>query len=83
MMLYCVQGNLGGTAMAVGRSRGGVGGGVGSTQHTLAVGSSSGVVNVYDCEALALTAPKLRKSVMNLTTAIDNLTFSPDGQMCV
>jgi U3 small nucleolar RNA-associated protein 18 len=73
------EGNLGGTAIAVGPASSSMrrGGAVG---HALAVGSSSGVVNLYDCPGRGL-APVLRKSVMNLTTAIDSLSFNHDGQM--
>lgn len=60
----------------------------------IAVGSSSGVVNVYDrrawCEATGQSsdanngipqAPKPLRDLQNLTTPISHLTFSPDGQI--
>jgi U3 small nucleolar RNA-associated protein 18 len=50
----------------------------------LAVGAESGVVSIYQSGAresrLATTHQKM-KSILNLTTVIDNLTFAPDGQM--
>jgi U3 small nucleolar RNA-associated protein 18 len=48
----------------------------------LATGSNSGVVNVYrTADAQASTSPKPQKSIMNLTTQIDNLSFHPEGQI--
>ena len=60
----------------------------------LAAGSDAGVVNVYsrdkaaltgllgdDARPLAAAVTRPIKTLMNLTTAIDNLAFSPDGQV--
>jgi U3 small nucleolar RNA-associated protein 18 len=63
----------------------------------VAVGSSSGVVNIYDRRAWAEaltgdesttdansgipTAPKPLRALQNLTTPTSHLTFSPDGQV--
>ncbi|EKX37648.1 hypothetical protein GUITHDRAFT_77909 [Guillardia theta CCMP2712] len=54
----------------------------------LACGSQNGVVNTYDVrgfhghdpDAYGVIHPATRKSVMNLTTSISQLRFSPDGQ---
>lgn len=56
-----------------------------------AIGSRSGVVNVYDARsaaearpALGLTKVRPDKAIMNLTTAIDRITFSSDASiMCM
>lgn len=45
-----------------------------------AVGSDSGVVNVYNHGGLS-AQDKPRKALMNLTTRIDNLKFSSDSQI--
>lgn len=73
------EGNLGGTAIAVAPTGG-----------VFAVGSTSGVVNVYDAAtalgggATAEEGPKPKKAVMNLTTAADFVEFNHDGSlMCV
>eukprot|EP00798_Chlamydomonas_sp_ICE-L_P000058 gene58-12877_t len=61
----------------------------------LATGSGSGVVNIYSRDqvsssgggggakrlAFAPSAPKPLKELMNLTTKVDTLTFSPDSQI--
>ena len=63
----------------------------------LATGSASGVVNVYNNHQESLfrtrlslapkppllrpTAPKPLKELMNLTTTVDSLAFSPDAQV--
>ncbi|KAJ8123962.1 hypothetical protein ONZ43_g207 [Nemania bipapillata] len=57
----------------------------------IALGSSSGVVNIYDRHKLILpsnedelklkTRPEPTRAIMNLITAITVLTFSPDGQI--
>lgn len=55
----------------------------------LAVGSSSGIVNVYDRKAWSRAqdrlprAPKPTRAFDHLTTTITNLAFSPDGQLLV
>ncbi|CAM9257503.1 unnamed protein product [Pylaiella littoralis] len=56
-----------------------------SPQRLTAVGSESGVVNVYDADALETGKRVLRpsplKAVMSLTTPVTTTKFSPDGQM--
>ncbi|CAM9313703.1 unnamed protein product [Ectocarpus sp. 12 AP-2014] len=56
-----------------------------SPQRLTAVGSDSGVVNVYDADALETGKRVLRpsplKAVMSLTTPVTTTKFSPDGQM--
>lgn len=57
----------------------------------VAIGSSSGVVNVYDRRAWSEAAPdsnsgipktpKPLRALQNLTTPTSHLTFSPDGQI--
>ncbi|KAI5970795.1 UTP18 [Candida margitis] len=48
----------------------------------LAIGSNTGVVNLYDRENFDTNAqPKPFKTVENLVTSISSLTFSPDGQL--
>ncbi|CAM9328540.1 unnamed protein product, partial [Phaeothamnion confervicola] len=63
---------------------------VSSGERFTAVGSASGVVNLYDTAALAAMAPGrgvLRpaptKAVMNLTTAVTEAQFSCDGQFLI
>jgi U3 small nucleolar RNA-associated protein 18 len=44
--------------------------------------SSSGIVNLYDAPtALSSADPKPLKDIDNLTTRINNLSFSSDGQL--
>lgn len=47
----------------------------------LAVGSKSGLVNIYDRSHDGLSAPTFVKTLSQLTTSIHDLTFSPDGQI--
>ena len=52
----------------------------------VALGSSSGIVNIYDRRPWSLTsglpsAPKPTRMLDQLTTATSNLVFSPDGQV--
>ncbi|KAI9834929.1 MAG: hypothetical protein M1819_002652 [Sarea resinae] len=55
----------------------------------VAVGSSSGIVNIYDRRAWVSSSsevsipenPKPTRALDNLTTPISNLVFSPDGQI--
>ncbi|KAJ3043250.1 U3 snoRNP protein [Rhizophlyctis rosea] len=48
----------------------------------LATGSSAGIVNLYTTtQALSSPTPTPTKAIANLTTAISNLTFSPDSQI--
>lgn len=53
----------------------------------IVVGSTSGVVNIYDRlswnEANIKERPEPKKSFMQLTVPTSNLTFSPDGQLLV
>jgi len=51
-----------------------------SNDRYLAIGSFSGVVTIYD---LAREIKSPVKTLMNLTTPINNLAFSPDGQILV
>lgn len=46
-----------------------------------ATGSDSGVVNVYAQESLLGTDVKPLKTMLNLTTSIDNLTFSKSNEL--
>ncbi|KAF2823039.1 U3 small nucleolar RNA-associated protein-like protein [Ophiobolus disseminans] len=88
------QGAVGTTVIALGGKSGRDGrfGG----DRWVAIGSSSGVVNVYDRRAWSETttneavsdannnipkAPKPVRSLQNLTTPTSHLTFSPDGQI--
>ncbi|KAJ3272498.1 U3 snoRNP protein [Terramyces sp. JEL0728] len=48
----------------------------------IAVGSSVGVVNLYDTKsALASDIPKPEKAIMNLTTAVTNIAFHPSADL--
>jgi U3 small nucleolar RNA-associated protein 18 len=53
----------------------------------VAVGSASGVVNMYDVgdwsmqSPLQRPTPRLQKSLLNLVTPSTSLNFSPDGQV--
>ena len=51
----------------------------------LAIGSNTGVVNLYDRQnfnsTTATTQPKPFKTVENLVTSISSLVFNPDGQL--
>lgn len=50
----------------------------------MAVGSNNGIVNLYDRNTFAKSAPKPYKTVENLVTSISSLEFSPDGQvLCI
>ena len=75
------EGSLGGTALAVA-----------PTGSLFAVGSTSGVVNVYDAAAAlggggggdGETAPRPKKAVMNLTTSADFVEFNHDASiLCI
>ncbi|KAK6865978.1 U3 small nucleolar RNA-associated protein [Apiospora arundinis] len=82
------EGSVGGTAIALGGHKGPelLGG-----DRWVAVGSNTGVMNVYDRQALILPSdddelslkerPEPTKSFMQLTTPVTILTFSPDGQI--
>ena len=50
----------------------------------MAVGSSSGVVNLYDVESvLASTLPEPKRVIMNLTTSISTILFHPSSDLLV
>ena len=56
---------------------------IAANENYLAVGSNSGVVNVYDMESneFASNDPKPLKSVMNLTTSVEGMEFNPNGEV--
>ncbi|KAI0442514.1 Indigoidine synthase A like protein-domain-containing protein [Xylaria telfairii] len=82
------EGSNGGTAIALGGSNGPE---LLGEDRWLALGSNSGVVNIYDRHTLILPSeddelklkarPEPTRALMNLTTPITVLTFSPDGQL--
>ena len=85
------EGAVGTTVIALGGEMGrkGLGG-----DRYIAVGSSSGIVNIYDrtswsspskgsSEPSIPRKPKPLRSLMNLTTPISHLVFASDGQMLV
>lgn len=47
----------------------------------MAVGSSNGMVNLYDRASSATAPPKPYKTVDNLVTPVSLVAFSPDGQL--
>ncbi|KAI0135453.1 Indigoidine synthase A like protein-domain-containing protein [Daldinia grandis] len=82
------EGSNGGTVMAMGGRDGPItlGG-----DRWIAIGSNSGVTNIYDRQALTLPSsdeelevqerPEPTRRFMQLTTPVTVLTFSPDGQL--
>eukprot|EP00127_Corallochytrium_limacisporum_P000758 Clim_evm44s25 gene=Clim_evmTU44s25 len=51
---------------------------------TICIGSDSGVVNIYDLDVVLVEKnPSPRKSLMNLTTCIAGIVYSPDGRIAV
>ena len=82
------EGSNGGTAIALGGRNGPVtiGG-----DRWIAIGSTSGVTNIYDRQNLILPStedtlemkqrPEPTRSFMQLTTPVTFITFSPDGQI--
>ncbi|THZ21171.1 WD40 repeat-like protein [Aureobasidium pullulans] len=88
------EGAVGTTTITLGGDNGNAGSPIGKDRW-VAVGSSSGVVNIYDRRAWLVAssgnpsaspipnAPKPTRALDNLTTPISHLTFSPDGQMLV
>ncbi|KAI1131770.1 Indigoidine synthase A like protein-domain-containing protein [Nemania abortiva] len=82
------EGSNGGTAIALGGSHGPP---LLGEDRWVALGSNSGVVNIYDRHTLILPSkddelklkprPEPTRAVMNLTTPVTLLTFSPDGQL--
>jgi len=68
---FADSGCLAGTAVAV-------------SQHHLATGSSSGVVNVYNVNDInrgGTAFPQPDKVILNLTTQIEDLVFNPTGEI--
>ncbi|KAI1779920.1 WD40 repeat-like protein [Hypoxylon cercidicola] len=82
------EGSNGGTAMALGGPNGPV---VLGGDRWIAIGSNSGVTNIYDRQALIMPSsdeeleikerPEPTRRFMQLTTPVTILTFSPDGQL--
>ncbi|KAI1208879.1 WD40 repeat-like protein [Annulohypoxylon truncatum] len=82
------EGSNGGTVMALGGRNGPV---VLGEDRWIAIGSNSGVTNIYDRQALILPSsddeleiqgrPEPARRFMQLTTPVTILTFSPDGQL--
>lgn len=82
------EGSNGGTVMALGGRNGPV---VLGKDRWIAIGSNSGVTNIYDRQALILPSsddelevqerPEPTRRLMQLTTPVTVLTFSPDGQI--
>ncbi|KAI0176219.1 Indigoidine synthase A like protein-domain-containing protein [Hypoxylon sp. FL1284] len=82
------EGSNGATAMALGGRNGPV---VLGGDRWVAIGSNSGVTNIYDRQALILPSsdeeldirerPEPARRLMQLTTPVTILTFSPDGQL--
>ncbi len=59
---------------------------IGDGDRFMAVGSKSGIVNIYDRQHPSFTetdAPKPKRTLEQLTTSIHVLQFSPDGQILV
>jgi U3 small nucleolar RNA-associated protein 18 len=49
---------------------------------TIAIGSSMGVVNVYDTSKVVKSShPEPEKAILNLTTSISEISFHPSSQM--
>lgn len=82
------EGSNGGSAIALGGSKGPQ---LLGEDKWVAVGSSSGVVNIYDRHTLVLSEdedelklkprPTPTRALLHLTTPVTLLTFSPDGQL--
>ncbi|KAI0547443.1 Indigoidine synthase A like protein-domain-containing protein [Xylaria curta] len=82
------EGSNGGTAIALGGSHGPE---LLGEDRWVALGSNSGVVNIYDRHTLILPSeedelklkarPEPTRVLMQLTTPVTVLTFSPDGQL--
>lgn len=84
VMRWLDEGAVGTTVISLGGEGGGKLGG----DRWVAIGSSSGIVNIYDRRefkesASASTRPKAAKSFDQLTTPTSHLVFSADGQMLV
>ncbi|CAG8630153.1 4732_t:CDS:2 [Funneliformis caledonium] len=54
---------------------------ISSNNNLFAIGSHSGIVNVYDGSCLSSTNPKPKKSIMNLTTSVHDMKFNHDTQI--
>ncbi|KAI2468067.1 WD40 repeat-like protein [Annulohypoxylon bovei var. microspora] len=88
LALWNDEGSNGGTVMALGGRNGPV---VLGEDRWIAIGSNSGVTNIYDRQALTLPSsddelkvqerPEPTRTFMQLTTPVTVLTFSPDGQL--
>lgn len=90
------EGAVGTTTLSLGGNNGFPGASIG-TDRWVAIGSSSGVVNIYDRRAWLSNpsaagagsqqpvpkAPKPTRSLDQLTTPTSHLVFSPDGQMLI
>jgi len=88
LCLWRDEGCISGTKIAMGGQRGPreLGG-----DHWVAVGSSNGIVNIYERQTLlqagsdnfigAETRPKPKRTFEQLVTGITSMTFSADGQM--
>lgn len=84
VMRWLDEGAVGTTVISLGGEGGGKLGG----DRWVAIGSSSGIVNIYDRRefdelAKTSTRPKAAKSLDQLTTPTSHLVFSADGQMLV
>ncbi|KAK3329002.1 WD40-repeat-containing domain protein [Apodospora peruviana] len=89
------EGSIGGTVIALGGGGRYAGSGGGPSEiggdRWVAVGSNSGILNVYDRNELVVTAdkgvvelkarPEPTRAFDQLTTAISVVAFSPDGQL--
>ncbi|ORY66414.1 Indigoidine synthase A like protein-domain-containing protein [Pseudomassariella vexata] len=88
LAIWTDEGSIGGTVMALGGRNGPV---LLGTDRWVAIGSKSGVMNVYDRQKLVLPSsddelvveehPEPERRFMQMTTPITLLTFSPDGQI--
>jgi U3 small nucleolar RNA-associated protein 18 len=84
VMRWLDEGAVGTTVISLGGEGGGKLGG----DRWVAIGSSSGIVNIYDRKDFkestsTSTRPKAAKSFDQLTTPTSHLVFSTDGQMLV
>lgn len=88
LAVWIDEGSNGGSAIALGGSKGPQ---LLGEDRWVAIGSSSGVVNIYDRHSLVLSEdedelklkprPEPTQALLHLTTPITLLTFSPDGQL--
>ena len=86
------EGSIGGTVLALGGGRSAGGPALIGGDRWVAVGSNSGILNVYDRndlveksaktgEVTVKALPTPTRTLEQLTTAISVVTFSPDGQL--